>query len=328
MSATARQRKALICGIGGQDGAYLSQLLLGKGYEVWGTSRDAQASTFNNLSLLSIKEQTILVSMASNDFRSVLSTLKRSDPDEVYFLSGQTSVGLSFEQPVETLESITLGTLNLLEAIRFLDRPIKLYHASSSECFGDVGQTASDENTPFHPRSPYAVAKASAHWLVANYREAYGLFACNGILFNHESPLRPARFVTRKIISAACRIANGSTEKLELGKLNIVRDWGWAPEYVDAMWRMLQQDNVDDYIIATGEANSLEEFVNYTFASLGLDWRDHVVSNSAFFRPTDLFWSQGNPAKAERLLGWQPLSKMKEVIQKMITGEVNCISSF
>ena len=328
MSATARQRKALICGIGGQDGAYLSQLLLGKGYEVWGTSRDAQASTFNNLSLLRIKEQTILVSMASNDFRSVLSTLKRSDPDEVYFLSGQTSVGLSFEQPVETLESITLGTLNLLEAIRFLDRPIKLYHASSSECFGDVGQTASDENTPFHPRSPYAVAKASAHWLVANYREAYGLFACNGILFNHESPLRPARFVTRKIISAACRIANGSTEKLELGKLNIVRDWGWAPEYVDAMWRMLQQDNVDDYIIATGEANSLEEFVNYTFASLGLDWRDHVVSNSAFFRPTDLFWSQGNPAKAERLLGWQPLSKMKEVIQKMITGEVNCISSF
>ena len=196
MSATANRRKALICGIGGQDGAYLAQLLLNKGYEVWGTSRDAQASTFNNLNLLGIKEQAILVSMASNDFRSVLSTLKRSDPDEVYFLSGQTSVGLSFEQPVETLESITLGTLNLLEAIRFLDRPIKLYHAGSSECFGDVGTTASDEDSPFHPRSPYAVAKASAHWLVANYREAYGLFACNGILFNHESPLRPARFVT------------------------------------------------------------------------------------------------------------------------------------
>lgn len=313
--------RALICGVGGQDGAYLAQLLLSKGYEVCGTSRDAQTSTFYNLSLLGIKEQVILVSMASNDFRSVLTTLKRSDPDEVYFLSGQTSVGLSFEQPVETLESITLGTLNLLEAIRFLDRPIKLYHASSSECFGDVGMAAADENTPFHPRSPYAVAKASAHWLVANYREAYGLFACNGILFNHESPLRPSRFVTRKIISAACRIAKGSTEKLELGKLNVVRDWGWAPEYVEAMWRMLQLEKGDDFIIATGEANSLEEFVNCAFYSLGLDWREHVVSNNALFRPTDLFWSQGNPAKAERQLGWKSSSKMREVINKMTAGE-------
>jgi len=313
--------KALICGISGQDGAYLAQLLLSKGYDVWGTSRDAQLSTFNNLNLLGIKEQVTLLSMASNDFRSVLATLKHSDPDEVYFLSGQTSVGLSFEQPVETLESITIGTLNLLEAIRFLESPIKLYHASSSECFGDVGTVASDENTPFHPRSPYAVAKASAHWLVANYREAYGIFACNGIFFNHESPLRPARFVTRKIISAACRIANGSKEKLELGKLNIVRDWGWAPEYVDAMWRMLQQDKADDFIIATGEANSLEVFVKYTFDSCGLDWRDHVVSNNSLFRPTDLLWSQGNPAKAERLLSWKSSSNMREVIHKMIEGE-------
>jgi len=305
MSAKIKRRKALICGVGGQDGTYLAQLLLTKGYDVCGTSRDAQASAFNNLRALGIKDQVRLVSMASNDFRSVLSTLKLSEPDEVYFLSGQTSVGLSFEQPVETLESITLGTLNLLEAIRFLDRPIKLYHASSSECFGDVGMNASDETTPFHPRSPYAVAKASAHWLVANYREAYGIFACNGILFNHESPLRPARFVTRKIITTACRIANGSAEKLELGKLDIVRDWGWAPEYVDAMWRMLQQDKADDFIIATGEANSLEEFVSCVFDSLGLDCRDHVVSNSAFFRPTDLLWSQGNPAKALEVLGWQ-----------------------
>ncbi len=321
MGVMVKGKKALICGIGGQDGAYLAQLLLGKGYEVWGTSRDAQASTFNNLSVLGIKEKVLLVSMASNDFRSVLATLKRSGPDEVYFLSGQTSVGLSFEQPVETLESITLGTLNLLEAIRFLERPIRLYHASSSECFGDVGMSASDENTPFHPRSPYAVAKASAHWLVANYREAYGLFACNGILFNHESPLRPARFVTRKIISAACRIAEGSGEKLELGRLNIVRDWGWAPEYVEAMWRMLQQERAEDFIIATGEANSLEEFVKCTFDCLGQDWRDHVESNSELFRPTDLFWSQGNPAKAERLLGWKSSLKMREVIRKMIAAE-------
>ncbi|MEQ1590627.1 MAG: GDP-mannose 4,6-dehydratase [Gallionella sp.] len=313
--------KALVCGVSGQDGAYLAQLLLSKGYEVWGTSRDAQASTFNNLALLGIKDRVELVSMASNDFRSVLAILKRSDPDEVYFLSGQTSVGLSFEQPVETLESITLGTLNLLEAVRFLEKPIKVYYAGSSECFGDVGKVTASEDTPFHPRSPYGVAKASAHWLVANYREAYGLFACNGILFNHESPLRPRRFVTRKIISAACRIAKGSKEKLELGRLDISRDWGWAPEYVDAMWRMLQQKSADDFIIATGEANSLENFVSCTFDSLKLNWRDHVVSNSALFRPTDLYWSQGCSDKAERVLGWQATSKMVDVIRMMIKQE-------
>lgn len=313
--------KALICGVGGQDGTYLAKLLLGKGYEVWGTSRDAQATTFNNLALLGIKDSVTLVSMASNDFRSVLSTMKRSDPDEVYFLSGQSSVGLSFEQPVETLESITLGTLNLLEAVRFLEKPIRVYHASSSECFGDAGMMPATEDMPFRPRSPYGVAKASAHWLVANYREAYGLFACNGILFNHESPLRPPRFVTRKIISAACRIAKGSTEKLELGRLNIVRDWGWSPEYVDAMWRMLQQDKADDFIIATGEANSLEDFVRFTFENLGLNWHDHVVSNSVLFRPTDLFWSQGCSVKAEKVLGWRATSKMRDVIRMMVEEE-------
>ena len=313
--------KALICGVGGQDGSYLARLLLGKGYEVWGTSRDAQVATFSNLKLLGIRDQLTLVSMASNDFRSVLTTLKRSGPDEVYFLSGQSSVGLSFEQPVETLESITQGTLNLLEAVRFLERPIKVYHAGSSECFGDMGMLAANEDTPFHPRSPYGIAKASAHWLVANYREAYDLFACNGILFNHESPLRPPRFVTRKIISAACRIAKGSKEKLELGRLDIVRDWGWAPEYVEAMWKMLQQERADDYIIATGEANSLEEFVRCAFDSLGLNWHDHVMSNSVLFRPTDLLWSQGCADKAEKVLGWRASSKMKEVIQMMIKEE-------
>lgn len=314
-------KRALICGVSGQDGAYLAQLLLSKGYEVWGTSRDAQVTTFNNLELLGIKDRVKLVSMASNDFRSVLTTLKRSDPDEVYFLSGQSSVGLSFEQPVETLESITLGTLNLLEAVRFLEKPIRIYHASSSECFGDVGITPANEDMPFRPRSPYAVAKASAHWLVANYREAYNLFASNGILFNHESPLRPSRFVTRKIISAACRIANGSSEKLELGRLNIVRDWGWAPEYVEAMWQMLQQDKADDFVIATGEANSLEEFVKCTFDNYGLDWHEHVISNSSLFRPTDLFWSQGCSDKAERQLGWRATSRMKDIIRMMVEKE-------
>ena len=313
--------RALICGVGGQDGAYLAQLLLGKGYEVWGTSRDAQVATFSNLNWLGIKDRVTLVSMASNDFRSVLTTLKRSDPDEVYFLSGQSSVGLSFEQPVETLESITQGTLNLLEAVRFLEKPIKVYHAGSSECFGDMRMMAANENTPFHPRSPYGIAKASAHWLVANYREAYSLFACNGILFNHESPLRPPRFVTRKIISAACRIAKGSKEKLELGKLDIVRDWGWAPEYVEAMWKILQHEKADDFIIATGEANSLEEFVRCAFDSLGLNWREHVVSNPALFRPTDLPWSQGCADKAEKVLGWRASSRMRDVIQMIIKEE-------
>jgi len=258
--------------------------------------------------------------MAPTDFRSVLSALTRSNPDEVFFLAAQSSVGLSFEQPAETLESISLGALNLLEALRFLGRPIKLYHASSSECFGDLGQQAATEDAPFRPRSPYAVAKASAHWLVANYREAYGLFACNGILFNHESPLRPARFVTQKIVHAARRIANGSAERLTLGRLDIVRDWGWAPEYVDAMWRMMQEDKPDDYIIATGEANSLQDFVAESFATVGLDWREHVDSDSTLFRPTDIAWSQGNPEKAARQLGWHASAHMKEVVAKMMQG--------
>lgn len=311
-------KRALICGISGQDGAYLAQLLLAKGYDVLGTSRDAQIADFGNLASIGIKNQVKLLSMAPNDFRSVLTTLTRSQPDEVYYLAGQSSVGLSFEQPSETLESITLGTLNLLETIRFLDKPIKFYHAGSSECFGDTGDKAADENTPFHPRSPYAVAKSSAHWLVANYREAYGLYACNGILFNHESPLRPERFVTQKIISVVCRIAQGSSEKLTLGRLDIVRDWGWAPDYVDAMWRMMQQEVADDYIIATGEANSLQDFVVEAFEVFGLNWCDYVNSDPALFRPTDLARSQGCADKAFRQLGWQATFKMRDVVRNMI----------
>ncbi len=318
MNTTANPKKALICGIGGQDGAYLTQLLLAKGYQVWGTSRDAQMSSFNNLRALGVKERVNLLSMAPTDFRSVLSALKRSDPDEVFFLAAQSSVGLSFDQPAETLESISSGTLNLLEAMRFLSKPIKFYHASSSECFGDLGQQAATEDTPFRPRSPYAVAKASAHWLVSNYREAYGLFACNGILFNHESPLRPERFVTQKIVYAAHRIARGSTERLALGRLDIVRDWGWAPEYVDAMWRMMQKDKSDDYIIATGEANSLQDFVAETFAVVGLNWKEHVDSDRALFRPTDISWSQGNPEKAARQLGWTATVRMRGMAARMM----------
>lgn len=313
-------KKALICGVGGQDGTYLAKLLLEKGYEVWGTSRDAQVAGLGNLVSLGIKHQVNMLSMAPNDFRSVLTALTRSDPDEIYYLAGQSSVGLSFEQPAETLESITLGTLNLLEAIRFLEKEVKFYHAGSSECFGDHGREAATELTPFRPRSPYGVAKASAHWLVANYRESYGLFACNGILFNHESPLRPERFVTRKIVAAACRIAQGSSETLSLGRLDVVRDWGWAPEYVDAMWRMLQQEKPGDYIIATGESHSLQDFVAEAFKVVGLDWQEHVRSNADLFRPSDLAWSQGCADKALEELGWQARFKMRDVVSKMIDG--------
>ena len=222
----AKHPTALICGVSGQDGGYLARSLIGQGYTVVGTSRDAQVNSFANLDRLGIRDRVRLKSMSLTDFRSVLTVLAAVEPDEVYNLAGQSSVGLSFEQPVETLESISMGTLNLLEGIRFLGRPIRFYNAGSSECFGDTGDRPADERTAFRPRSPYAVAKAAAVWQVANYREAYGLFACSGLLFNHESPLRPERFVTQKVIRAACRIAGGSGEALVLGDLGIARDWG------------------------------------------------------------------------------------------------------
>lgn len=312
-------KKALICGISGQDGSYLAKLLLEKGYEVWGTSRDAQGSSFNNLRRLGIHHQVHFLSMVPEDFRSVFMVLKRSQPAEVYFLAGQSSVGLSFEQPAETIQSITLGTLNMLEACRMSEFPVRFYQAGSSECFGDTAGAPANELTPFQPRSPYAVAKSSAFWLVDNYREAYGLYACTGILFNHESILRPARFVTQKIIAAAKRISEGSREKLTLGRLDISRDWGAAPEYVEAMWRMLQCDKPEDFVIATGETYSLEAFVAEVFSSLDLDWREHVEQSAEFFRPTDLLISRADASKAQRVLGWTASSKMKDVVRAMIS---------
>ena len=314
-------RRALICGISGQDGAYLAELLLEKDYEVWGTSRDAQASTFANLLRLGILGRIKTVSMAVNDFRSVLQAISRSEPDEIYNLAGQSSVGLSFEQPAETLESIAMGTLNLLEVIRFLGLPVRFYNAGSSECFGDISGLAADEDTLFKPCSPYAVAKGTAHWLVANYRSAYGIFACNGILFNHESPLRPPRFVTRKVVQAAGRIANGNKEKLILGDMRIQRDWGWSQEYVDAMWRMLQTDAPEDFVIATGEANSLEDFVATAFSEVGLDWRQYVIQDPKLFRPADIRHSRGNAEKARHMLGWEAKMRMRDVVREMIRHE-------
>jgi GDPmannose 4,6-dehydratase len=315
------RKRALICGVSGQDGSYLARLLLDHGYEVFGTSRDAQVSSFANLGRLGIEGKVRLESMAVTDFRSVLQVLRKTNPDEVYNLAGQSSVGLSFQQPVETLESISIGTLNLLEAIRFVERPIRFYNASSSECFGDTGGTSADESTPFRPRSPYGVAKAAAFWEVANYREAYGLYACSGILYNHESPLRPERFVTRKVVASACRIADGSNERLALGNLGVSRDWGWAPEYVEAMWLMLQQSEPLDYVIATGELNLLADFVNLAFNEVGLSWREHVDLDAAFFRPTELAGGSGDPGLAESKLGWKAKSKMRDVVRMMVAGE-------
>jgi GDPmannose 4,6-dehydratase len=317
--------KALICGVSGQDGAYLARFLLGRGYEVYGSSRDAQVSTFQNMGRMGIRDRVKLLSIAVSDFRSVFQALTRIQPDEIYNLAGQSSVGLSFEQPVETMESISIGTLNFLEAIRFLEKRVKFYNAGSSECFGDTGEAPADEDTSFRPRSPYAVAKASAYWTVANYREAYNLFACTGILFNHESPLRPERFVTKKIVSAACRIALGASQKLRLGNLDIVRDWGWAPEYVEAMWRMLQLDHPDDFVIATGQSFTLAEFVEVAFRHVGLDWQDHVIIDSELLRPVDLAIGRANPTKAWQKLGWQARTKMPEVVQSMVRAELDAL---
>jgi len=311
-------KRALICGISGQDGAYLARLLLDHGYEVWGTSRDSQMSSFRNLIRLGIRDQVKLMSMAPKDFRSVLQVMIKAKPDEVYNLAGQSSVGLSFEQPVETLESFAIGTLNLLEAIRFLDSPVRFYNAGSSECFGDIGNQAADEQTPFRPRSPYAVAKSTAFWEVANYREAYGLFACSGILFNHESPLRPERFVTQKIVASACRIARGEQDKLHLGSTSVQRDWGWAPEYVEAMHLMLQQEQPEDYVIATGETHALQEFVAATFAHLKLNWEDYVTTDTTLYRPTDIAVGRANPTKAREKLGWQAQYRMHDVASMMV----------
>jgi GDPmannose 4,6-dehydratase len=313
--------KALIFGISGQDGAYLAKLLLEKGYEVHGTSRDHEATSFSNLKLLGIKDKVTLHSVVLSDFRSVFTVIERVRPQELYNLAGQTSVGLSFSQPVETFESISVGTLNVLECMRMLKSDLKFYNAGSSEAFGNTPNGAR-EDTLFQPRSPYATAKAAAHYSVANYREAYNLFCCTGILFNHESPLRPSRFVTQKIVSTAVRIKKGSGEKLELGRTDIKRDWGWAPEYVDAMWRMLQQIAPDDYVIATGVSTSLQDYVAKVFECLDLDWRDFVSINAGLKRPSDIDISFGLAEKAEKKLGWKAQVHLPEIVSRMVEVEM------
>ena len=318
-----RPGSALILGASGQDGTYLAELLVRRGLDVHGTSRDKEVSGYAGLRRLGIYDRVTLHSVVLSDFRSVVTVLNDVRPALIFNLAAQSSVGLSFEQPVETIDSIMHGTINVMEAMRFLALDAKFYNAASSECFGNTTkEQPADETTMFSPRSPYAVGKAASFWAVANYREAYGLFVCNGLLFNHESPLRPARYVTQKIVRGAVDIVAGRTGTLELGMLHIARDWGWAPEYVDAMARMLDRETPEDFVIATGKTHALEDFVAAAFACVGRNWRDHVIDNPALHRPTDILYSSGNPSKAARLLGWKAETKMVDVVGLLIDAEM------
>lgn len=315
-----KQKTALIFGISGQDGAYLAHMLLSRGYRVHGASRDAEATRFGNLVRLGIRNQVQLHSASLADFRSTLEILTMVEPDEIYNLAGQSSVALSFNQPVETFESITVGTLNILESIRFVKQPLRMFNAISSECFGG-GALPANEDTPFRPCSPYAMAKSAAFWAVKTYREAYGLQVCSGILSNHESPIRPERFVCRKIVATAVRIANGSGERLVLGNVSIQRDWGLAAEYADAMWRVLQQESLDDFVIATGETCTLDDFMGAVFAYVGLDVKEHVTIDESLLRPLDVTVSRLDPQKARRKLHWEARYKGQRLAELLVKCE-------
>tara|TARA_R110000868_G_scaffold80875_1_gene229246 strand:- start:48645 stop:49613 length:969 start_codon:yes stop_codon:yes gene_type:complete len=315
------KKRALIFGICGQDGVYLAKLLRDQGYEVHGTSRDKEMANMAGLRLMGVYDDVTVHSAALLDFRSVLQVIDDVRPDEIYNLAGQSSVGLSFAQPVETFEGIILGTLNILECIRFLKLPARFYNATSGEVFGNT-EAPADETTPFRPRSPYGVAKSTAFWTVANYRESYGIFACSGILFNHESPLRPSRFVTQKIVRGAVDIAEKRAEKLTLGNLDVSRDWGWAPDYVDAMARMLKRDEPDDYVVATGKSNTLTGFVDAVFGCLGMNSSTYVETTPDLMRPTDIRVSVGDPAKAKTKLNWSADTTMPKLINKLVDAEL------
>lgn len=316
-------KTALIAGVTGQDGAFLSKFLLDLGYRVIGTSRDAQSCNTSRLKRLGISNDIQLISLAPNDFRSVLKALSSELPDEIYNLTGQTSVGLSFEQPVECMESIASATLNFLEVLRYLNIPSKLFSAGSTECFGDTGGKPANESTAFQPRSPYGVAKSTAFWQVANYRQAYGLFCCTGILANHESPLRPKRFVTQKIIQGVKDISMGKSNELRLGNLDIWRDWGWAPEYVRAMYLILQAESANDYLIASGNTTSLRNFVELAFRCAGLNHEDYLVTDTSFLRPSDLNYSSMDPTRIATELGWRATTTPEEIVQRMYDERLN-----
>jgi len=323
-------RRALITGITGQDGSYLAELLLKRGYEVYGIIR--RSSSFNTARIEHIYQDphipnpTLrLVYGDLNDASSLNHVLRTIQPDEVYNLGAQSHVRVSFDIPEYTGEIVALGTVRLLEAIREIDLRPRFYQASSSEIFGKTREIPQTETTPFYPCSPYACAKAYAYFTTVNYREAYGLFACNGILFNHESPRRGETFVSRKITRAATWIKLGLQEKLFLGNLDVKRDWGYAPEYVEAMWLMLQHDVPDDYVIATEEAHTVREFVEEAFGLLGLEWEKYVEIDPRYFRPTEVDRLVGDASKARKKLGWKPKTKFKELIRIMVDADMESV---
>jgi GDPmannose 4,6-dehydratase len=313
---------ALITGITGQDGAYLAQLLLGKGYRVVGAFRRASTVNTARLDALGITDSVELVPFDLTDHGNMRRVIETVGPDEVYNLAAQSFVAVSFEQPVTTGEITGVGVVRLLEAIREVNPELRFYQASTSEMFGKAQAVPQDEATPFHPRSPYAASKLYAHWTTVNYREAYGMHASSGILFNHESSLRGAEFVTRKISLGATRIKHGLQRELKLGNLEAKRDWGYAKEYVEAMWLMLQQPEPDDYVIATGETHSVGEFVEAAFEAVGLDWERHVVTDPAFLRPAEVDLLLGDPSKAREKLGWSPKTTFKELVSLMVEADL------
>ena len=313
-------RTALITGITGQDGSYLAELLLEKGYRVVGMVRRSSTETVTRIAHL--HDRVELISGDLLDQLSLISILQQYRPGEVYNLAAQSFVPTSWQQPVLTGEFTALGVTRMLEAIRVVDPTIRFYQASSSEMFGKVRETPQTELTPFYPRSPYGVAKVYGHYITVNYRESYGLFACSGILFNHESPRRGLEFVTRKVTDGVARIRMGLATELRIGNLEAKRDWGHAPEYVEAMWRMLQQDEPGDYVVATGETHSVQELVEAAFSHVGLDWREHVVVDPAFVRPAEVDLLVGDASKARRVLGWQPRTTFRGLVSLMVDADL------
>jgi GDPmannose 4,6-dehydratase len=312
--------KALITGITGQDGSYLAEFLLERGYEVIGMVRRTSTTNFDRIR--DFQDRITVVQGDLLDQVSLINLLQEHRPEEVYNLAAQSFVPTSFTQPVLTGEFTALGVTRILDAVRIADRSIRFYQASSSEMFGKVQEVPQRETTPFYPRSPYGAAKVYGHWITVNYRESYNLFACSGILFNHESPRRGLEFVTRKITHAVARIKLGMQDELRLGNLEARRDWGFAPDYVHAMWLMLQQDHPDDYLVATGETHSVREFCQVAFDHVGLDWGKHVVVDPKFYRPAEVDLLVGEPSKAKRLLGWEPSVTFQELVRIMTDADL------
>lgn len=320
-----QMKTALISGITGQDGAYLAEYLLSKGYNVLGIIRRLSTQNIERLSYLNIADKVKLLDGDILDLSSLIRILKDYKPGEVYNLAAQSFVGTSWQQPILTSNVTAIGALNLLEAIRLVDPSIKFYQASTSEMFGKIKETVQSETTPFHPRSPYGVSKLYAHWMTVNYRESYNMFACAGILFNHESPIRGLEFVTRKVTYTAARIKLGLQDKLSLGNIDTKRDWGHARDYVKAMYLMLQHDKPEDFVIATGRTTSVRDMCEIAFDYLGLNYEDYVVIDKELFRPAEVEILIGNPSKAEKYLGWKSRTTLEEMIKEMVEADLKRI---